>query len=202
MAAGDRGPEPPGLHVPAASLPADPGSGSLVQVRAEWICFYDDHYHRVVRFMMHSGASLADAQEAAQEAFTESWELMARDPGRWEAVAGKAAWVRTVALRRQARPPGPRRRPVADAVGELPDRAGPGPGHAELTDQAQAVLQALRALDEEARAVMAFELDGFSPAETASALGIEARRVWDVKKKARAALRRHLACESAGRREL
>lgn len=158
---------------------------------------YDDHYHRVVRFMMLNGASLAEAQDAAQEAFTESWELMARDPGKWQAITGKAAWVRTVALRRQARPPGPRRRVLTDGNGDIPDRAAPGEGHAELTAQAQAVLQALQSLDSEARAVMAFDLDGFSPAETAVALGITDRRVWDVKKKARAALKQQLTAAAA-----
>ena len=48
---------------------------------------------------------------------------------------------------------------------------------------------------------MAFDLDGFSPAETAVALGITDRRVWDVKKKARAALKQQLtaAATSEGR---
>jgi hypothetical protein len=32
------------------------GHGNLVQVH-EWVRFYDNHYHRVVRFMMHNGAS-------------------------------------------------------------------------------------------------------------------------------------------------
>jgi DNA-directed RNA polymerase specialized sigma24 family protein len=75
-------------------------------VRAEWISFYDDHYHRVVRFIMHAGASPADAQDAAQEAFTESWKLMTSNPAAWQAVDRKAGWVRTTALRRLTRPPG------------------------------------------------------------------------------------------------
>ncbi len=87
-----------------------------MQVRTDWISFYDTHYHRVVRFVMHNGASQADAQDAAQEAFIESWALMSSDPSRWQAITGKEAWIRTVALRRYRRPPGPRRRP-ADSRG-------------------------------------------------------------------------------------
>jgi DNA-directed RNA polymerase specialized sigma24 family protein len=194
MTAGDRRPGP------ADSLPAGPGSGSLEQVRAEWICFYDDNYRRVVRFVILDGASLAEAQDAAQEAFIESWQLLNGDPARWQAVTGKGAWVRTVALRRHRRPPGPRRRPLTDGAGEVPDQAAPGPDPAELTVQNQAVLQALRSLDEEARTVMAFELDGFSPTETAEAMHLGTRRVWDAKKRARAALKRQLATAPAERR--
>jgi RNA polymerase sigma-70 factor (ECF subfamily) len=73
----------------------------------------------------------------------------------------------------------------------------PGPGHAELTAQAQAILQALRGLDTEARAVMAFSLDGFTTADVADALKITQQRVRDVKKRARTALKRQLAATVA-----
>jgi RNA polymerase sigma factor (sigma-70 family) len=165
---------------------------SLTRVRAEWITFYDAHYRRVVRFLMYNGASQADAQDAVQEAFVESWALMSSDPCRWEAINGKTSWIRTVALRRYLRPPGSRQRPLT-AGGEVPDLAGPGPGHEELTIQTQLVLRALRALDKEARAVMAFDLDGIPTADIACALDITQQRVRDVKKKARTALMRELA---------
>jgi RNA polymerase sigma factor (sigma-70 family) len=196
MTVGDVWPEPPGQSLPSARPPA-PVSGSLVQVRAEWIGFYDTHYHRVVRFMIHAGASSADAQDAAQEAFTESWNLMTRDPVAWQAIDAKGAWIRTTALRRLARPPGRRRRPLTAGDGQIADRAAPGPGHDELTAQAQAVLQALRGLDREGRSVMAFELDGFTTADTAAAMSLTPQRVRDVKKKARTALKRQLAAAAA-----
>ena len=106
MTTSDRGAEPAGRSPSYASL-QPPASGSLVQVHTEWIGFYDTHYHRVVRFVMHNGASQADAQDAAQEAFIESWTLMSSDPDRWQAVTVKEAWIRTVALRRYRRPLGP-----------------------------------------------------------------------------------------------
>jgi RNA polymerase sigma factor (sigma-70 family) len=192
MTTGDLWPERPGQSLPAARPPA-PVSGNLLQMRAEWIGFYDTHYYRVVRFMMHVGASPADAQDAAQEAFTESWKLMCCDTAAWQAIDGKAAWIRTLALRRYARPPGSRRRPLTAIDGAIPDQPASGPDHAELTAQALTVLQALRSLDREARAVMAFSLDGFTTADTADALKITPQRVRDVKKKARVALKRGLA---------
>ncbi len=163
-----------------------------MQVRTDWISFYDTHYHRVVRFVMHNGASQADAQDAAQEAFIESWALMSSDPDRWQAITGKEAWIRAVALRRYRRPPGPRRRPLI-AGDEIPDLPAPEPGHEELTVQAQLVLQALRALDEEARTVMAFDLDDIPAADIARELDITQQRVRDVKKKARTILKQELA---------
>jgi RNA polymerase sigma factor (sigma-70 family) len=180
-----------GPDLPSGSLPA-PLPGSLVQVRVEWIDFYDTHYHRVVRFLMLNGAARADAQDAAQEAFIESWDLLARDPGRWLAVTGKAAWIRTVALRRYWRPPGKRRRPLADG-NEIPDLPAPGPGHDELTAQAQTVLWALQTLGEEARAVIAFDMDGIPAADIAAALCTTPQRVRDIRKTARTALKKKLA---------
>jgi len=186
---------------PSASPPALVPAG-LVQARSEWIGFYDTHYHRVVRFVMHNGASQANAQDAAQDAFLESWALVSKDPDRWQAIAGKAAWIRTVALRRYRRPPGSRRRPP-EARDEMPDQPVPGPGHEELTVQAQLVLRALRSLDEEARAVMAFELDGISAADIARALNITQQRVRDVRKKARKVLKYELGgTATPGRRQL
>jgi RNA polymerase sigma factor (sigma-70 family) len=196
MANDDYRPEPAG-HSLSSTSPAAPVPGSLVRVRADWIDFYDVHYHRLVRFMMHIGASLADAQDAAQEAFSESWKLMSRDPTAWQAISGKAAWIRTTARRRYARPPGSRHRPVTIGDGRVPDQPSPGSDHAEMTAETQAVLQALQCLDSEARAVMAFSLDNFTTADTATALGITQQRVRDVKKKARAALKRQLAATAA-----
>lgn len=200
MAISDRGPDPARQPLSPDRLPSTTDSGSLVSVRAEWISFYDDHYHRVVRFMMHTGAPLADAQDAVQEAFTESWKLMNGDPARWQAVNGKSAWIRTVALRRHQRPTGTRQRPLTDGTGKVPDQPISGPDHAELTVQAQVVLQALHALDEEARTVMAFHLDGFSAVETAGALGITEQRVRDLKKRARVALKKQLATAAVAER--
>jgi DNA-directed RNA polymerase specialized sigma24 family protein len=152
-----------------------------------------------VRFVMLDGASLEEAQDAAHEAFTESWTLMATDPAKWLAITNQPAWIRTVALRKYRRPPGPRIRPLLAAGAEIPDLPCPRPGPGETTVETQLVLQALRNIDEEARAVMAFGLDDFTTAEIAGALGITEQRVRDVRKKARAALKRALAVIPEGR---
>ena len=187
-------------HLPGP-IPDVIASAIMVQVRAEWIDFYDAHYHRVVRFLMHFGASLLDAQDAAQEAFTESYDLMTGNPDRWQAVNNKAAWIRTVALRRYKRPPGSRKR-LLTVSHEIPDTPAPSPGHDELTAQAQFVLHALHSLGEEERTVIAFDLDDIPVADTAGALGITQQQVRDIRKKARANLKRELVGKTTpGRRQ-
>jgi RNA polymerase sigma factor (sigma-70 family) len=174
----------------------------LVPVSAEWTCFYDDQYHLVIRFLMHNGATQPDAEDATHEAFTESYDLATRSPGQWRAITGKAGWIRTVALRKYRRPPGPRKRPLT-AGDEVPDLPALTPGPEDLTIQAQLVLQALQILDEEARAVIAFDIDGIPSADVARELRITQQRVRDIRKKARAALKRQLdenAAREGGKR--
>ena len=87
-----------------------------------------------------------------------------------------------VALRPYKRPPGRRRRPLI-AGNEIPDMPAPEPGHDELTSETQLVLRALLALGEQARAVIAFDMDGIPAADTAAAaLGITTQRVRDIRK--------------------
>jgi RNA polymerase sigma factor (sigma-70 family) len=202
MTAGEREPETSGLPSP------DTGASPLVppldleKLRAAWIDFYDAHYHRVLRFMTHNGASWLDAQDAVQEAFTESWALLERNLGQWAAIKGMPGWIRVVAVRRYRRPPGARVRPLVTEGGDTPDLPDPGPGPGRLTVLTQTVLQTLRSLDQETRAVAAFYLDDFSTEEIAHAMDLPEQRVRDVKKKARAALKGALAgCTPYGRRK-
>lgn len=190
------GEERPGLpnHRPSPPCTPDPS-----EIRADWIAFYDAHFLRVVRLVMHCGGSLQDAQDAAQEAFTESLAMVTADATCWAAVAGKEGWIRTVALRRHQRPPGPRIRPLLAHGAAIPDQPHSDPGPDELSEQAQTVLQVLRSLPEEEQAVMAFSLDDFPTAEIAAALGMTQQKVRDLRKKARATLKatlgRHLPPE-------
>lgn len=130
---------------------------------------------------MHNGASRPDAEDAAHEAYTESYDLATRSPGRWEAITGKPAWIRTVALRRYRRPPGPRKRPVTGGD-EVPGHPALAPGPEDLAIQTQIVLQALLTLGEEARAVIAFDIDGIPSGDIARELRISQQRVREVRR--------------------
>ena len=191
VTADERGAGPVG-QPPSYARVYVPVSASLVRMRTGWVSFYDDHYHRVIRLVMHYGASLQDAQDAADEAFTDSWTMLQNDPDKWLSIPGKPAWIRAVALRKYWRPPGPRHRPQVAAAAEIPDLAAPGPGPGEITIETQMVLAALRTLDEQALVVMAFHLDDFTTADIAAALDITEQRVRDINKKARTALKRVL----------
>jgi RNA polymerase sigma factor (sigma-70 family) len=191
MAADEREPVSVGQHAQVTCPLA--GDAASVAMRADWIAFYDTEYHRVVRFVMKNGASLEDARDATEEAFVDSWALMTQQPGRWAQIRDRRSWIRAVALRKRQRPPGPRRRPLLADNAEIPDIAAPGPEPGELTVQTLAVLQALRGLDNQAQAVMAFLMDGFPAAVIAETLGITEQRVRDVAKRARATLKRILA---------
>jgi RNA polymerase sigma factor (sigma-70 family) len=194
--AGNEGlPAPPGPHPQFLPLAAG-GPASLVSVRTDWVAFYDAEYHAVVRFVMHAGAGLDDARDAASDAFLESWALLDRDPGRWSQIRDHRSWIRTVALRKRQRPPGRRRRVPLDSTATIPDLPDPGLDPGELTAQTQAVLDALRGLDEQGQMVMAFRMDHFPAAVIAEALGIPEQQVRDVTRKARAALKRTLATTS------
>jgi RNA polymerase sigma factor (sigma-70 family) len=152
---------------------------------------FKDHYHRVIRFVMHMGASQRDAEDAAQEAFYEALVLSKSKPDDWNEIKSKAAWLRTVALRRYRRPPGPRRGPLI-LVSDVPDRPAPGSGHEDDVAHVQDVLRALRTLPEEELPVAAFDLDGIPTSDIAHALGMTEQRVRDIRKKYRAKLKREL----------
>jgi RNA polymerase sigma factor (sigma-70 family) len=161
-------------------------------MEADWIAWFRGEHHLVVRFVMKNGASLEDASDAAEDAFEDAWALLRQQPAKWSQIRDRRGWIRAVALRKHRRPPGPRRRPLTSDT-KIPDVAAPGLEPGELTAQTQAVLQALRGLDDPERAVMAFRTDGFPVADIADALQISEQKVRDVTKRARAALKRTLA---------
>jgi RNA polymerase sigma factor (sigma-70 family) len=157
---------------------------------ADFSEFFDSQSHKVVAFLMQNGASLQDAEDAAQQALVDAWKL-SQDRVRWEKIRNPEGWIREVARRKYLRPPGPRRRPPTQA-GDLPEmpslQADPG----ELTPATLDLLAALRTLDDEARAVMAYRMDGFNFREIADAMGIYEQRARDIQKRTRRILMRIL----------
>lgn len=158
---------------------------SMGAMRQEFLDFFDAEYHLLVRFMMRKGASLDKAEDAAQEAFKRGWEKVQH--GQWPQITNPLGWIRIVALR-QYQPQG------AVLTGQLPDTVGPGPGHAELTGQALDVVAALKLIDDEnARAVVALDMDGIPGPAIAAMLDLTEQQVRDLRKKARRMLKKQLA---------
>ncbi|WP_328442733.1 hypothetical protein [Amycolatopsis sp. NBC_00438] len=162
-------------------------------MRAQWIAFYDAEWALVIRFVMKAGpASLEDARDAAQEAFVESWREMATRPDEWSGVNSRG-WIRTVALRRFRRPPGPRRRPLIEPGVAMPNLPAPPVEPGEYTVQVHTVLDALSRLEPIEQEVMAFLTDGFRLIDIAGLVDLTEQKTRDVARSARAKLKCHLA---------
>jgi RNA polymerase sigma-70 factor (ECF subfamily) len=128
--------------------------------------FYRDHYLRLVLFLMHSGASLQEAEDAAQETMAGAFET-------WSGLRDPAAWVRVVAYRKHVASSVRTRRSLASWV-----RAGAPHEETELfTDQERLVINVLRQLPPSQREVMAWFYDGYRPVEIAAKVGKPATTV-------------------------
>jgi DNA-directed RNA polymerase specialized sigma24 family protein len=163
----------------------------LGQVRADFIDFYVREHHRVVVFLINNGASRQAAEDAMQEAMAESWALAESD--RWTEISNHRAWVRAVALRKYRRPPGPRTLPATILVPDLAETGDSAGVVDEVATGTLLVCEALLTLPFALRAVIAFQMDGFSAPHTAAYLGITAQQVRDRRKRARKILARKLA---------
>lgn len=166
---------------------------SLARMREDFLELCEQQHAQVVAFMMRCGATLADAQDATQQAFCAAWSKLTTHPERWGSVDKPAGWIRDVALKRWRRPPGRRRRVLESAVSELPDRANPSSEVGELTALTTTVQNVLAAVDETARIIWAYHRDGFTNVEIAQWLNTDAQKVADLLKKTRSALRSALA---------
>jgi RNA polymerase sigma factor (sigma-70 family) len=172
---------------------------TMEAMREDFLDFLSAEYYRVVRLVMRDGASLADAQDAAQEAFLQGWRQV--KGGRWNEITHQGAWIRKVALREHR---GRYRARTEVELGPDVNCSDPGPGHAELTGQARDVVALLQRLSPDCRAVIAFDLDDIPTVEIAAALDITEQKVRDLRKKARRQLTGHLRaldhCERRSKR--
>ncbi|NBM19533.1 RNA polymerase sigma factor [Streptomyces sp. GC420] len=147
-------------------------------------------YPALVRFLLLHGASWAEAQDAAQDAFTQMCT-----PGL--SIAYPKAWLRTVAfrawVRQQVKP--------EDACAELPEPRGvmrwQTPAHAaEVGEEERRVITLLLQLPAKQRAAMAWHLDGFTTQESARAMSTTQAAVRQNLTRARAALKAGLGLEA------
>ncbi|QLH19324.1 RNA polymerase sigma factor [Streptomyces sp. Rer75] len=149
----------------------------------------------LVRFLLLQGASWPEAQDAAQDAFTQMCA-----PG--VSIAYPKAWLRTVAtrswLRQQVKP--------EDACAEPPEPQGvvrwQTPAHAvEIGEEERRVIALLLQLPAKQRAAMAWHLDGFATEESARAMGTTQAAVRQNLARARAALKAGLGLCGGGSKE-
>ena len=143
----------------------------------------------VVWFVMSLGADAHRAADVAQSAFAEAFVV-------WDRIQHPAAWLRRVAGRLYYR----HLIPQETSVQDVPDHQGPlsAVGAVELRDEACAVLAALADLPPKQRQVMAWTIDGFSPAEIARELGVDPATVRQSLAKARKNLKQQLGITGGG----
>ena len=116
---------------------------------------YKAEFIPLVMFLLRQGIPYHDAMDAAQIAFIEALR-------QWEKIWAPRAWLRRVAIRSVKHFP---EFPVED----VPLRDQPLlPDGIEIKEQTRNVLKALAQLPPQQRTVMAWTLDGFSPAEIAA----------------------------------
>jgi RNA polymerase sigma factor (sigma-70 family) len=137
----------------------------------------------LVWFGMSLGATAEVAADVAQSAFAEAFP-------EWPAIRHPRAWLRRVAER------GYHRRGFRETLVESPPER-PGllatDSVAELRDEARTVLGALAALPPKQRQVMAWCIDGYTPAEIAREPGADPAAVRQNLAKARKNLKQVLA---------
>ncbi|MEV4191253.1 RNA polymerase sigma factor [Streptomyces toxytricini] len=175
----------PPLEAPAEALPGRELAEAL----------HHEQYPALVRFLLLSGASWSEAQDAAQDAFTKMCT-----PGM--VIQYPKAWLRTVAWRswlsQQVR--------EEEACAELPEPhvglSWQTPAQAaEIGEEERQVIAQLLKLPSKQRAALAWTLDGFTTEESARAMGTTQAAVRQNLARARAALKEGLGLESGHRHE-
>ncbi len=154
--------------------------------------FYMGEMPKLVAFTMRLGADLSEANDIAQQAFVNAYP-------KWLEIAHPGAYLRTIASRDFIRRNYStiRETPVA----ELPDTAAMpdlSVSKVEFRDQEVRVFQAIKALPSRQRQVIAWTLDGFTPAEISRILDIPAGAVRGSLLKARRELRIRLSIGQGG----
>src|SRR5215471_20622665 len=159
-----------------------PGRGLAGVSTVEYAMIYQAEKPRLIRYLIHCGASYHDADDAAQRALTTLYE-------RWGSVHHHRSWLRKVAMRELGRANMPN-----EYLLDNDDQLSPPPDHAgiERLFEEDAVLFAIRQLPELQRKVFALRFDQFETGEIASILRMTEPAVRQNLARARARLRQLL----------
>ncbi|HET9379532.1 MAG TPA: sigma-70 family RNA polymerase sigma factor [Streptomyces sp.] len=151
---------------------------------------HDEQYPALVRFLLYHGASWVEAQDAAQDAFTQMCV-----PG--VTITHPRAWLRTVAWRSWVK----QQVTLEEACEDMPEphlsMRWQTPAHAaELGEEERRVITLLLHLPAKQRAALAWHMDGFTTEESARAMGITPAAVRQNLARARAGLKAGLGLEN------
>jgi RNA polymerase sigma factor (sigma-70 family) len=171
------------------SLPSQAGDTAEMAPKIDFSACYARELSSLVWFVMNLGADAHRAADVAQSAFAEAFVV-------WDRIQHPTAWLRRVAGRLYYRYLVTQETSVED----VPDRQGPLSAASvfELRDEARRVLAALADLPPKQRQVMAWTIDGFSPAEIARELDVDPATVRQSLAKARKNLKQQLGIAGGG----
>ena len=171
------------------SLPSQAGDTAEMAPKIDFSASYARELSSLVWFVMNLGADAHRAADVAQSAFAEAFVV-------WDRIQHPTAWLRRVAGRLYYRYLVTQETSVED----VPDRQGPLSAASvfELRDEARRVLAALADLPPKQRQVMAWTIDGFSPAEIARELDVDPATVRQSLAKARKNLKQQLGIAGGG----
>lgn len=164
---------------------------SNVASRAAFARCYEQQLTSVIRFIMRNGVSAHEAADIAQATFVLAYEA-------WHVIDHPPAWLRRVAHRQLLRLRGSKEDPYA-TVPDLPGGRCPMAA-VEIDEQEARVFEALGWLPTRQREVMAWTIDGFTPAEIAEELAITSDAVRQSLARARKNLKRALGISKGGAR--
>jgi RNA polymerase sigma-70 factor (ECF subfamily) len=174
------------VRIPAEKRTASECSGDVLTV--DFATCYAKELPRLAWFVMSLGANAHEAADVAQSAFVEAFP-------KWESIRHPLAWLRQVAGRIYYR----RLERAETPLEVVPDCQGPRSAATaiEMHEEARAVLAALADLPAKQRQLMAWYVDGFSPAEIASELDADPAAVRQNLAKARRNLKKQLGIAEA-----
>jgi RNA polymerase sigma factor (sigma-70 family) len=170
--------DPPGRSAAVPSA-AQPDAG------AAFGAFYRRFVPTLVAFLVWQGARLPDAADIAQDTMIKAYQ-------RWSEIDHPESWARRVASRALVRHIASI---VEDSVNDLPEHSSllPTLTSVEAWEQRHEVLRLLDRLPPRQRQVLAWALDGYTPAEIADELEIAPDAARANLMKARRALAEYLS---------
>ncbi|MFJ9782630.1 helix-turn-helix domain-containing protein [Amycolatopsis sp. NPDC101161] len=179
---------PIAAEVTEANAPdSDAPPGSSDQVVDDFDDFFRAEFPRLVAFLCKAGYEVEMARDVATEAMLNALEA-------WPAIKDPRAWIRRVAGR------------LVDTAGDA--RAGWPPGGpqddeklAMLVDDHAGFIDLLASLTGQQRMMLAWSLDGFTPAQIAQALRIAPADVRSNLRHVRERIRRHRAAPLGDQRD-
>lgn len=168
---------------PRSQQSIPPGPAPTIDVA--FSAFYRRFAPTLVGFLVWQGARLPDATDIAQATMSEAYR-------HWSTIREPEAWARRVASRALARHIA---RVEEDPAEEIPEYGSLlwSLTNVSAWEQQHEVLRLLDLLPLRQRQVMAWTLDGYTPAEIAQELKINSDAVRSSLSKARKALAQHLS---------